>query len=250
MAAETSERCPICQGTGWAIERRDGREVAVPCRCRRERSRAALLRAGHIPARYLHCTTESFQLWNAKDPSLKQARNATRRFIDAWPRVEKGLLFTGRTGTGKTHLAVAAVQELILTKGVRGLYVNFVELVLQLQMSFDSGGGNREEILSPVVNAELLVLDELGAGKPTPWVLDLLYYVVNARYMEHRITLFTTNFKDSTPREGGEDVLRREESLADRVSATVRSRLYEMCQEVKLYGDDYRLHVLAAQREH
>ena len=46
------------------------------------------------------------------------------------------------------------------------------------------------------------MLDELGAGKTTQWVMDLLYYLVNTRYLEERVTIFTTNFSDFPKRTG------------------------------------------------
>jgi DNA replication protein DnaC len=144
----------------------------------------------------------------------------------------------GAAGCGKTHLAVAALRELILGKGVRGLYVNFLELVQQLQMTFDGGGRNREEILSPPVEAEALVLDELGAGKLSPWVMDLLYYVINSRYMSRRVTLCTTTYSDFAAGAGSSP--RVDESLTDRISAPLRSRLYEMCELVDIRCGDYR----------
>jgi DNA replication protein DnaC len=65
--------------------------------------------------------------------------------------------------------------------------------------------------------------------------MDLLYYLVNSRYQDRKITVFTTNYVDraqSTPDSG--------EFLADRVSRRIRSRLFEMCRKVELRGGDYR----------
>jgi DNA replication protein DnaC len=133
---------------------------------------------------------------------------------------------------------VAALCEIVVKHAARGLYVNFLELVQSLQMAFDGGSRSREEIMSPVIEADIVVLDELGAGKLTPWVMDLLYLVVNSRYMQLKLTLVTTNFSDHPKRAG-------EESLADRVGAPVRSRLAEMCEapidmRQGEYGGDYR----------
>ena len=91
--------------------------------------------------------------------------------------------------------------------------------------------------MRPLITADLLVLDELGAGKVTPWVMDLLYYLVNSRYVEGRKTVFTTNYSDFGG--GGQ------ETLTDRVSARIRSRLYEMCRRIELRGLDYRKQRLA-----
>jgi DNA replication protein DnaC len=248
--------CPICADTGWTIENRDGTEVAMRCSCRRRLDPSALLKVSRIPPRYQHCTVEGFEVWEPKPGGHLQvkAKRLTREFIDAYPGVERGLLFMGNVGTGKTHLAVAALKEIVASKGARGLYVNAIELVQQLQISFDGGGPTREAILSPVTEAELLVLDELGAGRLTEWVRDLLYYVINSRYMGKRLTICTTNFLDKAqpPRHGTPPVPyggepgesggaeRWTENFADRISERLRSRLFEMCDVVELYGQDYR----------
>lgn len=234
MSARTGETCRDCGGSGFRIEKREEWEVAVPCACRRGQRVEQLLAACRIPPRYRECTLENFELWDPTSPSLGQARRRTKEFVDSYPAVSRGLLFMGQSGIGKTHLAVAALKELVVSKGVRGLYVNFVELVQELQLSFDGSGRNRDEILRPVVAAELLVLDELGTGKLTPWVSDLMYFVVNSRYMEKRLTLVTTNYSDF-PKKAGE------ESLTDRVTAPVRSRLFEMCDRIDMRAqEDYR----------
>ena len=146
----------------------------------------------------------------------------------------ENVLLIGNSGTGKTHLAVAAMQQIMREKvpAVRGRFADFTSLVLEMQMTFDGSGSSRE-ILQPLIEADLLVLDELGAGKTTQWVMDLLYYLVNTRYLEERVTIFTTNFSDFPKRTG-------EESLTDRVSPRIRSRLFEMCRRLELRGRDYR----------
>lgn len=243
MSVPRPEPCRTCGGTGWAVVTRDGRDVAVRCDCTRERVTARLLRAGRVPERYRHCTIDGFEIWDS-DPggrqTLVKAKRRTREFVDLFPAIDRGLLYQGPPGTGKTHLAVAALQELIVAKGAHGLYANAIDLVQELQMTFDGGGRSREAILQPVVDAELLVLDELGTGKMSPWVQDLLYYVINSRYMAKRLTLFTTNYADWTGSEGT-SVLRTQETLADRISPALRSRLYEMSEQVDIRcRGDYR----------
>ena len=239
VASEESAACPICRDTGWVIETRNGKEVAVRCRCRTQRRGDALLAACRIPPRYAGCTLDSFEAWEPGNPTISEALRKTRAFVAGYPEVRRGLLYMGPVGIGKTHLAVSALGELVSRHALRGLYVNFLELVQALQMSFDGGSRGREEIMSPVIDADVVVLDELGAGKLTPWVMDLLYHVVNSRYMKLRLTLVTTNYSDHPKRAG-------EESLADRVGAPVRSRLFEMCDPIDMrpgeYGGDYRRH--------
>jgi len=233
--------CSICEGTGYVLVEENGVELARRCECAEVRLRERALERAGIPDRYRHCTLESFELWNGKrDPTQGKSLRVVQEFVDLFPNVDKGLLLMGNVGTGKTHLAVAALQQIMREKKpqVRGCFADFTSLVLEIQMTFD-GSGNKRDLLDPLVTCDLLVLDELGAGKATPWVMDLLYYLVNTRYLKNRLTIFTTNFTDA-PRKSGE------ESLAIRVSERIRSRLWEMCRLVDFKGSDYRAERLRA----
>jgi DNA replication protein DnaC len=238
MASQTdpaSQDCQRCRGTGWILVRHEGGlETAARCQCQESQRRQRLLEQAGIPDRYQHCALDSIEIWNPKDPTLVSVLRQVQDFIDGYPEAEKGLLLMGGVGTGKTHLAVAALRELIRRYGVRGCFADFTTLVYNIQMTFDGSGGGRQ-LVDPLLHAELLVLDELGAGRPSPWVTDLLYYLVNSRYLERRRTIFTTNYSDFPKRKD-------EESLTDRISARLRSRLYEMCTRLELRGEDYRLY--------
>ena len=237
---ETTETtCTLCEGTGWTLIEEEGVELVRRCECAEGRTRQRLLEQAGIPARYRHCTLDSFELWNPEDPTLAKTLRAVQEFVDLYPADDKGLLLMGSVGTGKTHLAVAALQQIMREKTppVRGRFADFTALVLEIQMTFDGSGSSRD-ILRPLIEADLLVLDELGAGKTTPWVMDLLYYLVNTRYLEGRVTHVTTNFSDFARGQT--------ESLTDRVSARIRSRLYEMCRRLELRGRDYRAERLAS----
>jgi DNA replication protein DnaC len=142
-------------------------------------------------------------------------------------------LLMGRCGVWKTHLAIAILREL-LDKGIKCPFYDFGALLKQIQASYNLNTHTSElEILSPGVDVEALVLDELGASKPTEWVLDTMLQIIRARYYDRRLTIFTSNYMDERSRF-------ENETLEDRIGVRLRSRLYEMCQTAVIDGEDYR----------
>jgi DNA replication protein DnaC len=112
----------------------------------------------------------------------------------------------------------------------------------EIKRSFDPETKTTEmQVLDPVVEIDILLLDDLGAWKITDWMNDTLFYILNSRYLARRPTLITTNFQDVSAREAVEaDRLVRREYLVDRIGQRLRSRLTEMCLKVPLDGEDFR----------
>jgi len=230
--APAAEVCPACKGYG-VVETPEGR--VVTCRCQAGKVAQARLMAAQIPERYRDCKIENYKLnLPGSAPSHAKARARAMRFIEDWRACDRGLLFMGPVGVGKTHLAVAILRTLVEENGVKGVFCDFSELLERIQATFSKANSDSaEDVLAPYRDAELLVLDELGARRPTPWVQDVLYGLINTRYNRQRITIVTSNFGDVPARAG-------DETLEGRVGAMVRSRLFEMCDLVVLDGSDYR----------
>jgi DNA replication protein DnaC len=173
-AARTAiTECPVCNGSGWkTAEASDGRRRAERCECRIQGRGEHLLAQAKIPRRYEHCELADFEAdYNGANSSLAMARLAAGRFVEDYPQEKTGLLFTGSIGVGKTHLAVGIIRELMLSKSIQCLFVDYRELLKEIQNSYNpSVSATEMAILRPVFDAEVLVLDELGAVKPTEWV--------------------------------------------------------------------------------
>ena len=256
------ENCSLCRGTGWKlVPRTDGTRgnVAVACDCGMEERATRTMERARVPKRYEHCDFESYvtdlvdgKTWTTQhSQSLKNAKLLTQGFVRDYPgSAEKGLLLMGPSGVGKTHLAVASLKELI-RGGHAGLFCDYRELLKEIQASYNPASESTEmSILEPIRTVEVLVLDDLGASKPSAWVLDIIALVLNARYNDRRVTILTTNYFDEAPNTepaprspGGQRVAVREDAIADRIGARMRSRLYEMCRTVEVFAPDFRREV-------
>jgi DNA replication protein DnaC len=228
--------CPLCDDTGW--KPLDSAEAApaaprrvVRCDCWREGIARRRLAAANVPRRYEHCTIANFTVYNE---SLERAAERARRVADDFPVVDKGLFLEGQPGVGKTHLAVAILKQVIQTTGVRGLFYDTRDLLRVIRSTYDPSIRTTElEVLRPVMTADLLVLDDLGAEKTSEWVEETMNLIVNTRYSERRLTIFTSNYEDIP-----DDT--EPNSLVFRIGNRMRSRLHEMCDFVVLDAADYR----------
>jgi DNA replication protein DnaC len=247
-----SDVCTICGGSGMRILQEDGRQFVRDCVCRLQKRAERMLGRAHIPKRYEHCSFESYETGlsyshRTQGLALLQAK----RFVENYPleTAGRGLLLTGGIGVGKTHLAVSILQALVAERGATGLFFDYRDLLKQVQNSYNSKVSATElEILAPVFDAEVLVLDELGASKPTDWVWDTVAHILNTRYNDRRTTIITTNYANAGPlaTESGPRGVMREETLGDRIGERMRSRLQEMCVVVEMQGEDFRQKVKRA----
>lgn len=224
--------CPLCDGTGWQTSERDGVSRASRCSCWRSDAATRLVGDARIPRRYQHCDFSNFRDYNE---SLRRARVRAQKLANEFPVVERGLFLEGPPGVGKTHLAVAVLRQTVATRGARGLFYDTRDLLRVIRSTYDPVVRTTElEVLRPVMTADLLVLDDLGAEKTSEWVEETLNLIVNTRYNERRATVFTSNYPDH-PDETEPN------SLLYRVGARMRSRLHEMCEFLVVDAADYRM---------
>jgi DNA replication protein DnaC len=206
-----------------------------------------LTRAG-IPPHFQGCALENFH----PDKDTTWALMAARRYVtDFLPGAGRGLLFTGNVGAGKTHLAAGIVRTLIEDKGIQARFVTVPQFLEKLRASFGPDAIETEtQILKPILSADLVVIDELGASRPTEWVADTVDLLIGGLYNKAAAVIVTTNFPNLAPGAGQVEKeyqaqneytrLMRPETLGDRIGKRMWSRLQQMCTTVQIHAPDWR----------
>ena len=234
--------CPLCSDTGWRSS--ESGDAVVPCECRTQTRLGRALAAAQIPPRYQPCAFTNFELYpqrgGPRNESLWKAFGIVQQYLADYPLVDgTGLLLTGDTGVGKTHLVVALLKALI-EKGADGLFLDYQELLKRIQSSYNPKALTAErEVIRPVLETEVVVIDDLGANRISDWVEDTINYMLNHRYNEKKPTLLTANLRQEAM--SGEAGKRRTHATFDeRLGLRVTSRLRDMCRLAEIVGEDYR----------
>ena len=164
----------------------------------------------------------------------------------------KGLLLGGPVGVGKTYL-LSAIAKNFAARGLTVKFVDFFQLLNELKAAY-SDSKSDAGVLKPLINVDVLIIDEMGKGRNSDWEMSILDQVVMGRYNQNRIVVASTNYdlkpKKTVPlaqkdlQEGfnnnGGFNLDRYETLEARIGQRIYSRLIETCAIMELTGNDFR----------
>jgi DNA replication protein DnaC len=252
---QSSCQLGLCDGSGFVVD--EATNTASDCACRRGRiaaSRAATLE-GRIPNRYKGVSFERAPVLGMPETIVSEVRRYVRN-VDARLAEGRGLWLTGDVGTGKTSLAMI-VSKAALDAGHS---VAIYSLPRLLNLIRDEIGAENSllDLLDSLSSVDLLHIDDLGAQHTTPWRLEQLYSIVDARYQAQRAIIATTHLmpdelaeqmgrrivaggQDAETRAAGRERSPGSDDAGEVVGRRIVSRLVEMCGDpLPLYGEDRR----------
>lgn len=208
--------CPKCRDMGFILYRDgEGQDVAAECECYAVRRANELLVNSGISEEFRRKTFNNYNPHGI--PQLANAKENAMRYADCFERNENerynSIMFTGQAGSGKTHLGTAICSRL-LSAGVAVVYMPYRDAVTRIKQNIlDEGAYNRE--IRRYKLARLLYIDDLLKGRLTETDINIMYEIVNYRYMNNKPIIIST---EKSPN----DLLVFDEAVG--------SRLLEMCK--------------------
>lgn len=244
---ECARHCPLCNDAGFVFGRDESRREEVrECICRQRRMRVRMYNEAGVPGKFAdarlepqYCASDMEYAFKSLDVLASQYRQG-----------DKGLLLMGPSGVGKTFLVAAFIHKLIFTRGVSVHFRDFFHLLAEIRSGYSMNRPD-SELIQPLVDVEVLVIDELGKGRHTPFEQNILDVLISQRYNDQKTTIFTTNYTDSAsttlvertrPKDAipGDGDVETRDTLKDRVGSRIYSRLQEMCAFELMTGPDRR----------
>ena len=177
-----------------------------------------------VGRRFQNRTFETFRI----TPGTEAAYQACQSFCRRYQPHRRGLRIHGRYGCGKTHLA-AAIVNTMTSKGVPAMFVVTPDLLQSIRRGYDNPDAAKtaQAIVDSARTIDILVLDDLGSEKPSDWVREQLFVLINARYEAELPTIITSNYSTA--------------DLVDRLGQRIVSRLIEMTTAITMTAPDYRM---------
>ena len=197
-SSRDSDVCPICNGDEWILVKKDGIERAVPCKCRERAVMSRRLRFADIPEAFRGMDLKTFQMdvYRNPDSKKKDACKIIKTYLDDFEKQKEqgmGLFIWSRTkGSGKTRIAAGIANELMKSYAVK--FAVSLAILQEIKNTWRRDAEYSESrLLDALSTADVLIIDDFGVERPADWINDKLYQIINERYINRKVTIFTSN---------------------------------------------------------
>lgn len=184
--------CGTCSGSGWDEEFPCGcvDGGVRHCDCHYEQKIRVMTARARIPAKNLASRVANFK---PETKTEQDNRDAIVKWLESFPNVGalRGFLLEGPPGTGKTHMATAICNALIRRNGVQPLYASATQMMVRATARFDDK--SMPDPFEYPTSVDVLVIDDLGAEKPSEWSIARFGELFDARYRDDLVTIVTSN---------------------------------------------------------
>lgn len=201
--ASRKYKCPICRDTQMVCVSEEGVGTYRVCECRELENQRKRLRFASIPKEFESYTVESFDLGAYKSPEAREKAEMAKLICANYVRMfsllqgdGKGLYMHSRVkGSGKTRMAASVANDLMRIYGIPAKFTTALQILDEIKQSWGEpgkGAGERQ-LLQDVLAVPILVMDDIGVERPSKWVDEKFYSILNGRMVQKRVTIFTSN---------------------------------------------------------
>ena len=190
-----------------------------------------LFKNNNLGKRQLDSTFKNYKITDKNKNAYENAKKYTNKLING--ETNMGLFITGTYGVGKTYLASCIANETI-KNNITVIFGTLIQLLDFIKDTYKDYNTSDKEYLDLYSSIDLLIIDDLGKEKPTEWVLEKLFLIVNNRYNNYLPIVITTNYNRKQLRE--RLCINKNYSIVD----SIISRLYEMCCGIEIKDEDHR----------
>ena len=197
-----SDVCPICHGDEWVLKIIDGREVAVPCKCREKAVMRRRIHFAELPDAFKGMTLKTFNLgaYGTQEgrATAQMACGIIKEYLKSFSEAKEagvGLyLFSDTKGSGKTRMAASIANELMYKHDTAVKFSTSTRILNEIRRTYDRETAMTESrLLDALSTVDVLIIDDFGTEKVTDWVRDKFYEIINSRYVGKKVTIFTSN---------------------------------------------------------
>lgn len=201
----SSEICPICKNTGWEVYVKNGIDYVRECKCGilKQEIHNRRIRFAEIPEMYKEARLDNFKKSVYKKQESREmvveAATAIRYWLQNLQSMkERGIglyIYSGTKGSGKTRLISSIANELIQKHETQVKFTTSIQILQEIRQSWKDKRDGESKLIEYLTTADVLIIDDFGAEGVKDWIDERFYSIINGRYTDKKIILFTSNMR-------------------------------------------------------